>query len=176
MPILIEGISVVILCHSIVEKMSGGVDYFYKNLPNKTLRSDGDLACLHFMTPHDTKAYVDFLNNSGLTYRDKNGAPIDIIVVDQNRGPMVSCDWLDFGHADWNNNPGQTVAVCRAKFTKNLGLVAPEGWSYENSLTANSRFVAADEIPSNLEFLRHEEGIDILIDRNTGKNFFVRRS
>lgn len=176
MAILIEDISVVIRCRSIVEKLLGGTTSFMQALPNKTLRSDGELACLNFMTPHDTKNYVDLLINFGLTYRDAKGIPIDIVVVDQNRGPMVLCDWLKFGHADWENNPNQPVAVCCAQPTNNYGIVAPEGWSYSGSLTANSKFVAGDEIPSHLEFVRNENGADILIDRNTGQNFFIRRN
>jgi hypothetical protein len=174
--VLIEGISVVIRCRSIVERASGGVAAFMKTLPNKTLRSDGELACVHFMTPHDTQSYVEILGKAGLVYRGVDGEPIDLVVVDQNRGPVIPCDWLDFGHTDWNNDPLQPIAVCCARPVKNTGVVAPEGWSYAESLTANSRFVAGDEIPPNLEFLRHDGGVDVLRDKETGQNFFISRS
>lgn len=176
MAILIEGISVVIRCRSIVEKASGGVAEFMKAMPNKTLWSDGELACVHFMTPHDTKIYVDFLIGQGLVYRDAGGMPVDLVIIDQNRGPMVPCDWVDFGHTDWDKNPRQRVAVCCLRPTKNPVLVAPEGWNYAESLTANGRFVAGDEIPPNLEFVQHEAGVDVLRDRETGQKFFVSRS
>lgn len=176
MAVLIEGISVVIRCRSIAEKAFGGVAEFMNALPNKTLRSDGELACVHFMNPHDTKSYVDFLSGRGLVYRDAGGVPVDIVIVGQNRGPMVSCDWIDFGHTDWDNNPRQPIAVCCAQPTKNSGVVAPEGWSYAESLTANSRFVMGDDIPPNLEFVQHDDGVDVLRDKETGQKFFVSRS
>lgn len=175
MAVLIEGISVVIRCRSIVEKASGGVAEFMRALPNKTLRSDGELACVHFMTPDATRSYVELLGKTGLVYRGPDDLPVDVVVVDQHHGPMVHCDWLDFGRADWANDPRQPVAVCCARPTNNAGVVAPEGWSYAGSLTANGKFVAGDEIPSNLEFVRHEEGVDVLRDRDTGQQFFVPR-
>ncbi len=55
MGVLIEAISVVIRCRSILEKLPGGVEQFLKRLPNKTLRSDGKLACVHLMNRSDTK-------------------------------------------------------------------------------------------------------------------------
>lgn len=137
MAILIEGISVVILCRSIIEKVPGGVVEFTNLVPNGTLCSDGELACVSFMTPLDTRNFVEALNRVGLIYRGSDGAAIDIVVVDQQSGPVVSCEWVDFGRADWNNDPSQVVAVCCAWRTKNIGIVAPEGWSYGRSLTAN---------------------------------------
>lgn len=174
MAVLIEAISVVIRCRSIVEKLSGGVEEFLKSLPNKTLRSDGELACVHFMNPSDTKSYVASLIERGLIYKDPNGVAIDIVVVDQKRGPMVPCDWIDFGCTDWDNDPRQQIAVCCARPTRSPGVVAPEGWSYEGSLTANSRFVESDDMPSSLEFLHHEDGVDVFRDKETGQEYFAR--
>ena len=175
MAVLIEGISVVILCQSIIKKVSGGVAEFISLIPNRTLCSDGELACVSFMTPIDTRNFVEALNRVGLRYRGSDGAAIDIVVVDQQSGPVVSCEGVDFGHTDWNNDPSQVVAVCCARRTKNTGIVAPEGWSYGRSLTANSKYISGDKIPSNLEFVAHEDGVDVFRDTESGQNFYVRR-
>ncbi|HEX8029253.1 MAG TPA: hypothetical protein VF491_12355 [Vicinamibacterales bacterium] len=176
MAILIEGLSVVVRCQSIVQKTIGGVDAFKASLPNDTLRSDGEIAAVHFMTPADTKAYVLQLVKVGLVYRADEGAPVDIAVVDQRSGPTVPCDWLDFGEADWDNDPEQVISVCCARPTRTGRIVVPEGWVYKDSLTANAQFVAGNAIPPELQFLRHQDGVDVLLDTRTGREYFVRRN
>lgn len=176
MAIIIEGLSVVIRCESIVRKFSGGVEAFMDSLPNESLRSDGEIAAVHFMTPADTRAYVSRLVERGLTYRIDEGGPVDIAVVDQRSGPTVVCDWLDFGNADWEDDPDQVIAVCCARPTGTNRVVVPEGWNYRNSLTANAQFVAGQEIPPELQFVRHEAGVDVLRDQRTGEEYFVKRS
>ncbi|WP_374420569.1 hypothetical protein [Chromobacterium sp.] len=173
MAVLIEGISVVIRCRSIVEKVPGGIAYFMRMLPNKTLRSDGELACVHFVSPHETRSYVEALSGMGLRYKGDDGAAVDLVVVDQMHGPMVSCDWLGFGCADWDDDPRQPVAVCFAPPAVKAKVMAPEGWRYADSLSANGKFVAGVDASSNLVFLRQDDGVDVFVDRETGKEFFL---
>jgi len=172
MAVLIEGISVVVLCRSIVGKMSGGVEGFMNNCSNSTLRSDGELACLTFMTPNDVKVYVEALCEGGLIYRGADGFAVDLVVVDQFQGPLAPCDWLRFGHLNWDNDPDKVIAVCGAYPAKSSNVVVPYGWQYESSLTAKGRFVAGDDVPAGLEFVRSEKGIDVLKDKKGSRFIF----
>lgn len=175
MAVLIEGISVVVRCRSVVEKFAGGAANFKRSIPNGTLRSDGELACVTFMTPSDARVYIERLCGVGLVHRGDDGRAVDLVVVDQNQGPVTLCEWLDFGHADWDGDPTQVVAVCCARPTKSSAIVVPEGWVYSSSLTANHRFVEGGSIPPNLSVARSENGIDVLVDKDSGREYFVRR-
>lgn len=174
MAVLIEALSVVIRCEAIVKKYSGGVDAFMAALPNKTLCSDGELACVNFMVPKDVQTYVEYLTGNGLTFKQSDKA-IDIVVVDQQRGMTTLCDWVDFGETDWNNNPDQPISVCCAKPTKLNNVVVPEGWDYEKSLSVNYKYFDGKQIPEGLKLVRSENGIDVLLDEKTGQEFYVRR-
>ena len=56
-----------------------------------------------------------------------------------------------------------------------MNLVTPDGWTYEDSLSANPVFVKNEEVEGKLKFLRHEEGIDVYLDLLTGKEVYVGR-
>jgi hypothetical protein len=172
--ILIEALTVVIRCEAIVEKFAGGVEAFMASLPNKTLCSDGELACVSFMVPADVQVYVEYLKKNGLVYKQLDKS-IDMVVVDQQSGMTTACDWADFGETDWNNNSSQPISVCCARPTKINQVVVPEGWSYEKSLSANYKYIDGKQIPENLKFLRSEKGVDVLLDEKTGQEFYVRR-
>lgn len=175
MAVLVEAISVVVKCESIVKNFVGGTEAFFAALPNKTLCSDGELACVNFMVPADVQKYVQYLISHGLLFKDGE-KPIDIIVVDQMRGITTICDWADFGQTDWANDPGKPVSVCCARPTKVSHVVVPEGWSFDKSLSANYKYINGENIPKNLKFHRREGNLDILYDENTKQEFFVRRS
>ncbi|OZG73034.1 hypothetical protein BTA51_13860 [Hahella sp. CCB-MM4] len=174
MAVLIEALSVVIRCEAIVKKYSGGVNAFMAALPNETLCSDGELACVNFMVPKDVQAYVENLISNGLTFKQSDKA-IDIVVVDQMRGMTTDCDWAEIGESDWNSNPNHTIAVCCARPTKVDRIVVPEGWEYEGSLSANCKYVDGKQVPESLKFVRNENGVDVLVDEKTGQEFYVRR-
>ena len=174
MAVLIEALSVVIRCEVIVKKLSGGVDAFMATVPNKTLCSDGELACISFMVPADVQAYVEFLTSKGLVFKESDKA-VDIVVVDQQKGMTILCDWVNFGKTDWDNNPAQSVSVCCAKPTKLNNVVVPVGWSYEKSLSANYKYFDSKQVPENLKPVRSEGGVDVLLDEKTGQKFYVRR-
>ena len=50
-------------------------------MPTRTLCADGSLARVGFMSPADTKIYVDGLEQKGLTYL-RDGKAVDLVVVD----------------------------------------------------------------------------------------------
>lgn len=174
MAVLVEGLSVVIRCEAIVKSFFGGQHAFIESLPNKTLCSDGELASISFMVPRDVKTYVDYLTKCGLVFKEADKA-VDLVVVDQQSGMTIDCDWAEIGESDWDGNPDQTIRVCCARPTKIDRIFVPEGWEYKKSLTANGKYVEGSQLPENLEFVRSENGVDVLVDKNTGQEFYVRR-
>jgi hypothetical protein len=175
MAVLIEGISVVVRCSAVIDRYPGGAPAFSAEVPNATLCSDGEIARIGFMTPQDTRAFVERLERAGLEYFRDNRA-IDVVVVDQRSGMTVPCDWAEFGSTNWNNDPKCPIAVCRAKPTRVGRVVVPSGWDFARSLSAHHRFVESGKVPESLKFVRSETDVDVYADLQTGQEYFVGRS
>jgi hypothetical protein len=173
--VLIEGLSVVIRYPSIAAAHQGGARAFALEVPNRSWCEDGELARVGFMTPEDVRAYVEHLESRGLKYLN-NRTPVDIVVVDQRTGPVVQCDWMEFGIIPWDRDAARPVAVCRAKPSRVERIVAPQGWVFENSLSARHRFVPQGKLPDSLKLVRHEPGLVVYRDEQTGEEFYVGRS
>lgn len=186
MAVLIEAISVVVRRDAIKARYPGGWRGFLAIVPNTTLCFDDELARVGFMTPLDTEAFVWQLEDDGLTFIH-NGQAVDIAVVDQLRGPTIPSYWLEFARTSPFGTTGRKVAACwlfegpRVAVgihlpAKAMSIATPDGWTYEKSLSANSQFVANEDMQDRLKFLRHEDGNDIYLDLATGKEAFVGRS
>lgn len=170
MAVLCEAISVIIKVQSIDNFYQGGQEEFKLHIPNSTICSDGELVRVGFMSPQETREYVDELLLSGLQYAPEEfciETPTgifsmldeirdfdDIIVVDQQKGPMRECSWIEFGHLPINQT-GETIAACwlfegeRRGFglhmsakdaEEGIEIALPEDWSYENSLSKKFTF------------------------------------
>ena len=96
MAVLIEAISVVVKRSSVDEKFNGGWQAFADDVPNDTLCADDEIVRVGFMSPADVESYVQHLESLGLTYVRDNMAQ-DMVVVDQQRGLAISCDWAETG-------------------------------------------------------------------------------
>lgn len=184
MAVLVEAISVIVRRDAIERGFHGGWREFESAVPNSTLCSDDELVRVGFMTPPDAEAFVRYLENGGLTFA-RNGQAVDITVVDQMRGPTMSTDWLEFTHltlGDTRNKvaacwlfEGPRIAAGIHMSSKSMTLATPEGWTYEDSLSANFKFAGNDEMDEKLEFLRHENGLDVYLDLSTGKEVYLGR-
>jgi hypothetical protein len=158
MAVLIEAISVVIRVDRLLELF--GWEEFKKSVPNDTLCSDNELARVGFMAPPDVKGFVGWLELKGLRYLEGNTAR-DLVVVDQNRGPMMPCTWIEFGHIPMDKDERKRVAACRLVGSRENRLFTPEGWEYDNSLSASYGFVPNEHAHRSLKFLRREGGLDV---------------
>lgn len=58
---------------------------------------------------------------------------------------------------------------------KGMTLATPAGWTYDDSLSANFKFVENSEMQEQLKFLGHENGTDVYLDRSTGEEVYVGR-
>jgi hypothetical protein len=163
----------------------GGWETFVEEAPNNTLCTDGALARVGFMTPVDVEEFMMFLAMGGLTFID-GGRAIDVAVVDQMRGPTMPVDWLEFAHIPYGDNGGKVAACWLFEGPRvaagvhmpsmTLNLAVPDGWRHEESLSANFQFVPMEEAEERLQFRRHDNGVDVYVDRATEKKAFVGRT
>ena len=127
------------------------------------------------MAPHDVRAFVELLLRRGLTYL-QDGLAQDLVVVDQLKGPVVRCGWIEFGSLNLHGNPRTRVALCRLQGCEENVLALPDGWSFEESLSASPGFVPRGHFDQTLEFLRNEDGLEVYRNKETGKEIFIGRS
>jgi hypothetical protein len=172
MAVIVEGISVIVRRDSVDSAYPGGWKAFVADCPNGTLCADPDLARIGFMTPTDVEAFVDRLEGAGLVFKREAGA-VDLAVVDQQRGPTTSCNWLEWGHVEIN---GHRVAACRLIGSAERKLATPEGWCFEESLSASYGFIPSGAEDKGLVFLRREPGLDVFLSRLTGKEVYIGRT
>lgn len=184
MAVLVEAISVIVRRDAIDARFPGGWRQFLAIVPNGTLCSDEGLARVGFMSPVDVDAFVGRLEEGGLTFT-LDGKAVDIAVVDQMRGPTMPAEWLQFARLSIGGT-GDKVAACWLFEGPRMGagihlpakgmtLATPDGWVYEDSLSAKFKFVENEALREKMKFLRHENGMDVYLDRSTGKEVYVGR-
>jgi hypothetical protein len=172
MAVLVEGISVILRTNAILAAYTGDWDKFVSDVPNSTLCADGELLRVGFMVPDAVGDFVADMEQRGLHYL-RNGVARDLVVVDQQRGPLVPCDWIEFGHVSLGGDPGKRVAACKQKGSTLAQVICPEGWTFESSLSASFGFVPEGKASQSLEFLRRENGLNVYRNRLTGREVFV---
>ncbi len=175
MAVLVEAISVVIRADALLPAFDDDWEAFQRTVPNSTLCADGELVRVGFMAPDDAEGYVKQMERRGLVYSE-GGAAKHLVVVEQQRGPLVRCDWVEFGHIDLDGDPKRRVAACRLTGSKVTRVVTPDGWTFEESLSATFGFVPTGQVEKSLTFLRHERGMDIYRNELTGKEVYIGRS
>jgi tetratricopeptide (TPR) repeat protein len=55
-------------------------------------------------------------------------------------------------------------------------LATPAGWSFERSLSNSHKFVPTEKVGESHKFLRTEDGVDVYLDLETGKEAYVGRT
>jgi hypothetical protein len=175
MAVLIEAISVVIQVRAIATRYPGGCDRFVADCGGPTFCADAELVRVGFMTPQDTRQFVDSLAPFGLAYVN-GGQAQDLVVVDQQRGLAAPCAWAEAVGVDWDADPLRKVMACRLIGSQLSRIMTPVGWNYEGSLSHQFKFVETGRVSEFLDFLRHENGVDVYRDLATGNEMYVRRT
>lgn len=142
--------------------------------PNQTLCADDHLVRVGFMQSADVEAFVNTLGAHGIHYLSDDTV-VDLVVVDQQRGPMVPCEWLQFGRVTIGEGVGESVAGCRFVGDTATVLATPDDWVFEGSLSQRFGFAPSGD-PQGLKFLRHEDGLDVYLSELTGDEVFVGRT
>lgn len=185
MAVLVEAISVVVRRAAIDARYAGGWRKFANTVPNNTLCTDGYLVRVGFMSPSDVDDFIQELELSGLTFV-RNEQPADFTVVDQLTGPTIPTAWLEFARlklgasteevaACWQFEGARAGAGVHMPSAK-MALATPDGWRYEDSLSANFKFVGNDDMSKKLKFLRHADGVDVYLDVSSGKEVLTGRT
>ena len=175
MAVLVEAISVVIRADALLSSAPQVWERLRNDPLNETMCADDELVRVGFMVPGDVEQFVERLKEHGLKYVD-DGVARDLVVVDQMRGPLVPCEWIEFGHVDLDGDQAQRVAACRRKGSEQQRLVCPGGWSFDQSLSATYGFVPSEHLEKSMSLLRREDGLDIYRNELTGKEMYVGRS
>ncbi len=124
MSVLVEAISVIVKASAIETTYPGGWESFTGFVPNQTLCADGDLVRVGFMSPRDTKEFVDELERMGLRYLS-GGMAVDMVVADQRQGLACRCDWAEFGRVPWQGDSQREVSAVRMQGTQSEELMTP---------------------------------------------------
>jgi hypothetical protein len=172
MAVLIEAISVVIRADALLAAYSGNWHHFVAEVPNRTMCADGELVRIGFMVPDAARQFVEQLENKGLRYQGPHAAE-DLVVVDQQRGALMRCDWIEFGHVALGGNARKRIATCRLRGSASLQVVCPDGWDFDQSLSSSFGFTPEKEAWRTLDFLRRENGLSVYRGRLTGNEVFV---
>jgi len=175
MAVLVEAISVVIRSDKLLAAFAGDWGRFKQTVPNATLCADGELVRVGFMTPEDAEQYVKKLATDGLNYL-QNERAANIVVVDQNSGPLAPCAWIEFGHISLGGDAQKRIAACRLKGSASSTVIMPDGWQFESSLSASYGFTPNAMIEKALKFLRSEDGLDVYWSELSGKEVYIGRT
>jgi hypothetical protein len=134
MTVLVEGVSVIIKLESIERVVPDGFEGFRQYIPNYAWCKDAYIFRQAFLSKEDAKEFTDKLESLGLVHMGTVGAQ-DFALVDQMYGIANRCGWLEFGYVNLENDAKKQVAACQLRGTKNEGIITPQGWNFENSLS-----------------------------------------
>jgi hypothetical protein len=182
--VLVEAISVVIRRDAIAGKFHGGWDAFVKSVPNATLCVDEKLVRVGFMAQNDVRSYINDLERHGLKF-ENGGTAEDIVVVDQQSGPTLACDWVEFGQFPYGGDGGK-VSACwffdgprtetgHQLTGPKLQIATPLGWTFEASMSKSFGFVPLGEEDKRLRFVRKEGPMEVYLDLVTGEEVYRGR-
>ena len=106
MPVLIEGVCVLLKKGSVIERYQGGYGQFIFDLhdQNKLIESN-DLLSISFNSHDEARNYLQFIAQKGLKImmiNEDNPQNADALLVDQVFGPSFRVYWLDFIHLGAN--------------------------------------------------------------------------
>lgn len=167
MAVIVEGLTVLLRCNSVVQHYKGGLQAFVTSLHEDRLCADGELIAIGL----DSSAHVDSclmqLRRKGLCDGE------DMLVADQIYGLSTHCDWLVLQRIYWNQQPSQPIMVAIAHNTQFEGVATPADWDYATSLSKKVRYVDGAALPPQVIYIRTENGMDILKDEQSGDMLYV---
>lgn len=125
MSVLVEAYTVIIQRSRLLRIHSSAVEQFFRNAPNRTARADQSLVGISFMHPEDVRIYIRTLEQEAGLRHIEDGRCIDIAVLDQARGLLAPCHWLDVDADD------RGVAFCWLKNTTPGELATYNSWRWD---------------------------------------------
>ena len=106
MPVLIEGVCVLLKKGSVLERYQGGYGQFLFDLHDQSkLIESNELLSISFNSHEEARNYLQFIAQKGLKImmiNEDNPHNADALLVDQVFGPSFRVYWLDFIHLGAN--------------------------------------------------------------------------
>jgi len=133
MAVLIEALCVIIRRSTIDEKYPGGWDKFEADHKTLPFCADDKIVRVGFTAPLGMRIFIRELEKLGFAYM-KGGNSAEIAIVDQSRGLMAPCDWLEYGHVTIGDRRTK-VAACRLAGCPSKSIVLPLRWTFKHSLS-----------------------------------------
>jgi len=181
MPVLIEGISVVVRRDAIGRSFVGGWHGFLQLVPNQTLCYDDELARVGFMNPSDVGEFVAALERGGMQFVVDSEAR-DLAVVDQRTGPTTTVRWLRVRTVE-SFELGGKIQICElvggtagAPSQPGFEVALPPQWRYAGSLSESHVYVPRPEASGRLLHLRNDGQVESYVDFASGKVVFAGRT
>jgi hypothetical protein len=126
------------------------------------------------MSPADVQAYVEELAAWGIRYLE-DGEALDLVVVDQLRGPVARCAWAEFAIVTIGDEQRERISACRLRGDEGDQIYTPERWEYEGSLSQQFLFVPLGAEHS-LEKIGEVDGMDVMRSALNDKPMYVART
>ena len=158
MAVLVEAISIIIRAKNLLEQYPGGWKKFKEDVPNQTLCADVEIVRVGFMIPGNVEKFINTLEKNGLVYM-KNELAEDIVVVDQEKSPMINCPWIEYGKIELDGNPKKQISACRLKGSNSKEVVMPEDWKYDYSLSEKYTFISSEDIDRRMIRFKNEKNV-----------------
>lgn len=123
MPVLIEGVCVLLKKGSVIERYQGGYGQFIFDLHDRSkLSESNELISISFDNHQQARNYLQFLVQQGLKVmllNEDNPNNTDALLVDQVFGPSFRVYWLDFIHLSSSSDlKTRKTKVSRSKVGK----------------------------------------------------------
>ena len=173
MPVLIEGVSVLLKKGAVIERYTGGYGQFLFDLNgHKSLTSSNQLLCVQYENHEQARAYLQLIAQKGLKValiNIENPSDTDAVLVDQVFGPSIRVWWLDFITLDQSTDLAKSKIRKKPNSIKEKIVVAatndemdereelrlqcwqrseiafPEGWKYKESKSLELEFLRMAE-------------------------------
>ncbi len=130
MPVLIEGVCVLVRLQSVTNRYRGGADAFLRSAVFVSACADEHLVRLGFLTTHDAFACAKDLEHHGICPESS-----DLALVDQQDGFLTPCNWAELGNVGWDGDRSHIVVGCRLVGDSSLRMAVPEDWHFNGSLS-----------------------------------------
>ena len=179
MPVLIEGVSVLLRKGSIHERYQGGYGQFLFDLNGYvSFTASNQLLCVAYKNHDEARALLQMLASKGLKIaliNEEDPSKTDAVLVDQVFGPSIRVWWLDFiplvrprtsnaKRAKKKHLPEESILIAatyeevdekeelRIKNWDQGEIAYPTDWKYENSKSLDLEFLRMAE---NRSYLNH---------------------
>ena len=87
----------------------------------------------------------------------------------------MNAPWLDAGTIYVDEFKGR-VAACRMLGSVDEQAASPVGWKFQGSMSERGGFVVNEDVNARMQFLRTDNGLDVLLDKSTGKEVYLGRT